>query len=78
MRSELLYIWDVPPTDQGEGSYSSGQKAARAVGTTGAENITSHDVNMMREYDVKKLRSPACSRLDNANFSPRIHATNGK
>ena len=28
-----------------------------------------------REYDVKKLRSPACSRQENATFPTHIHRT---
>ena len=28
-----------------------------------------------REYEVNKLRSPACSRLVNAIYSPHIHRT---
>ena len=27
------------------------------------------------EYEVKKLRSPACSRQENAIFPPHIHTT---
>ena len=42
---------------------------------TGAGNITSH---WLREYEVEKLRSPACCWQENAMFSPHIHANNGK
>ena len=42
---------------------------------TGAGNITSHQ---LREYEVKKLRSPTCSRPKNGIFSHHIHATDGK
>ena len=42
---------------------------------TGLGFITS---NRLREYEVKKLRSPACSRLENAIFLPCIHATDRK
>ena len=42
---------------------------------TGAGNNTSH---RMPEYEVKKLHSPACSRLQNAIFSPHIHGIDGK
>ena len=31
----------------------------------------------LREYEVKKLLSPACCRLENAIFLPHIHATDG-
>ena len=43
--------------------------------STGLGFITSH---RLREYEAKKLLSPACSRLENAIVSPHIHATNGK
>ena len=39
------------------------------------KNITSQ---RLREYKVKKMRSPACCRQENAFFSPHIHTTNGK
>ena len=42
---------------------------------TGLGFITFH---RLRESMVKKLCSPACSRLENAIFSPHIHATDGK
>ena len=42
---------------------------------TAVGNITSH---RLREYEVKKLRSPACCRQENAIFSPCTHATDGK
>ena len=42
---------------------------------TGLGFITSH---RLREYEVKKLHSSACSRLENAIFSPNIHAIDGK
>ena len=43
--------------------------------STGAGNITSH---RLREYEVKKLRPPACCSQENAIFAPHIHATAGK
>ena len=46
-----------------------------ATGSTGLGFITSH---RLRAYEVKKLRYPACSRLENVIFSPHILATNGK
>ena len=42
---------------------------------TGLGLITSHG---LREYEAKKLRSPAWFRQDNAIFSSYIHLTNGK
>ena len=42
---------------------------------TGLGFIISH---WLCEYEVKNLRSPACSRIKNAIFSPHIHATDGK
>ena len=42
---------------------------------TGPNNITSY---RLCEYEVKKLRSPACCKQENATFSSLIHATNRK
>ena len=42
---------------------------------TGLGYITSH---RLREYEIKKLRSPACCRQENEIFSPHSHATDGK
>ena len=42
---------------------------------TGLGYITSH---RLCESEMKRLRSPSCSRLENAIFSTHIHATDGK
>ena len=63
---------------------SSGEANERQTGSLGMCKAAQQSTGVrfmvrsgFREYEVKKLRSPACSRQENAMFPPHIHGTWG-